>query len=121
MVIIVAGSRSITDEAFVADLILTNVKDICVGNPLIISGGAAGVDSFAKKVCNTYNIPFQEYPADWKTYGKRAGYIRNEEMAKDADMLIAIWDGKSKGTRHMINIALDKGLDVYVYQRPIQS
>ncbi len=56
------------------------------------------------------------YPAAWDTYGLKAGYIRNEEMADNADALIAIWDGKSRGTKHMIDIATRKGLRVYIHE-----
>lgn len=45
------------------------------------------------------------FPANWAEFGKYAGYIRNYDMGKNADMLIAFWDGKSKGTSHMIDIA----------------
>ena len=54
----------------------------------------------------------QRYPADWEQYGPRAGYIRNSEMAKVATHLIAFWDGRSKGTKHMIDIARKAGLYV---------
>ena len=60
------------------------------------------------------NISLMCFPADWNKYGKRAGYIRNEQMAKEADALIAFWDGKSKGTKHMIDIARSKGLLIRV-------
>lgn len=50
------------------------------------------------------------FPADWDTQGKKAGYIRNEQMVKNADALVAFWDGKSKGTKHMIDTAEKHGL-----------
>lgn len=62
------------------------------------------------------NVPVEKYPANWDKYGKSAGYIRNEEMAKVADSLLAIWDGKSRGTKHMIDIATKKGLTVFIYK-----
>lgn len=60
------------------------------------------------------------FPANWAAFGKRAGYIRNEQMAKYAvedgscGMLIAFWDGKSRGTKHMIDLANKHGLKVHV-------
>lgn len=54
----------------------------------------------------------KKFPADWNTYGKRAGYLINTEMANYADILIAFWDGKSKGTHHMINLARRANLKV---------
>lgn len=55
------------------------------------------------------------YPADWKKYGRRAGSIRNIEMAQNAEALLAVWDGISSGTRHMIKEAEKRGLPVYIY------
>ena len=54
------------------------------------------------------------FPADWKKYGKSAGYVRNSEMAEVAESLIAFWDGKSRGTKNMIDIAKNKGLKVRI-------
>jgi hypothetical protein len=62
------------------------------------------------------NIPCFRFPADWDRYGKAAGYIRNETMAANAEALIALWDGRSPGTKHMIDIARKKGLKVYVHR-----
>ena len=54
------------------------------------------------------------FPADWKTFGKSAGYIRNQEMAENADALVAFWDGKSRGTANMIDIAQRYNLRVRI-------
>ena len=56
----------------------------------------------------------QSHPADWDKYGKSAGYRRNKEMAEVADACICFWDGQSKGTKHMIDIATDMGLKVKI-------
>ena len=56
------------------------------------------------------------YPAQWKKFGKRAGYRRNEQMAEVADALIAFWDGSSRGTKHMIDIMNEKNLLVRVVE-----
>ncbi len=60
-------------------------------------------------------MPIERYPADWDKHGKPAGYIRNAEMADKAEALLALWDGQSRGTLHMINLAKKKGLLVYVW------
>lgn len=57
---------------------------------------------------NANQIPIEPYAADWDKHGKGAGHIRNSEMAKNADMLVAFWDGVSKGTLNMIAAALKK-------------
>lgn len=75
----------------------------------IVCGEARGADSLGKQYAKENSIPVMSFPADWDKYGKRAGYIRNEEMADNADALIAFWDGQSRGTRNMIEIAKRKG------------
>ena len=54
------------------------------------------------------------FPADWDLEGKSAGFKRNVKMAEYADALVAFWDGESKGTKHMIEIAKEKGLDIRI-------
>ena len=99
MRIIVAGSRDFNNYE-VLDKILS-----CEINPpfdTIISGDARGADSLGAEWADKHGIPVKYFPAYWETYGKGAGFIRNAEMGEYADMLIAFWDGKSKGTAHMI-------------------
>lgn len=102
MKIIVAGSRDITDYETVKKAIELFVEEHQPTSVAIVSGGARGVDRLAKQYAKEQNLPFHEYLADWDKYGKRAGYLRNIKMAENADALLAIWDGKSRGTQHMI-------------------
>lgn len=83
--------------------------------PEIVSGGAQGVDFLAELYAKKHTLKFTEFKADWDTYGKSAGYRRNVEMAEYADALIAIWDGQSKGTLHMINSMVTQKKPVFVY------
>ena len=100
---IIAGSRSIKARKVIEDAIqLFNSCGFTITE--LISGTAVGVDQIAELVCKN-KIPINRKPANWDQYGKRAGYLRNQEMAKEAEALIAIWDGLSKGTRHMVEIA----------------
>jgi hypothetical protein len=80
----------------------------------VVSGTARGVDTLGERWANENNIKVSLWPAQWDIYGKSAGYRRNEQMSNNSDMLIALWDGSSKGTKHMIDIAKRKGLIVYV-------
>lgn len=80
----------------------------------IVSGMARGADSIAIEYAKDKKLDLHEMPADWDGLGNSAGYRRNEEMADYADALIAFWDGKSKGTKHMIDIACKKGLNVKI-------
>jgi glycerophosphoryl diester phosphodiesterase len=79
-----------------------------------VSGKARGADSLGETWGNEKNVPIKSFPANWDLYGKRAGYLRNTEMADYADGLIAFWDGESKGTKHMIDTANNKGLEVHI-------
>jgi len=110
MKVIIAGSREITDY----NKVETAIKAINLPITEVVSGTAKGVDRLGEQWAEAHNIPVKKFPADWNTYGKKAGYIRNEMMANYADALIAIWDGKSKGTKHMINLARTYELVVFV-------
>ena len=109
---IIAGSRNITDYNIVVEAVYASKFDITG----IVSGRARGVDQLGEQYAKEHNLKIHEFPADWDKFGKSAGYIRNKEMAKYADVLIAIWDGKSKGTKHMIDLGHKHLLEVFVYQ-----
>lgn len=79
---------------------------------IIVSGAAKGADSLGEKYAREKGYATESRPADWNTHGKAAGYIRNAQMADGADALIAFWDGHSRGTKHMIDTANHKGLEV---------
>lgn len=83
--------------------------DIC-----IICGQARGTDTLGDQYAKERNYSVKYYPANWKHYGKAACYIRNTEMEKNADALVAFWDGQSLGTKHMIATASQLGLSVHV-------
>jgi ABC-type enterochelin transport system substrate-binding protein len=112
MRIIIAGGRNFNDYDKLknsCDNILINQEDI-----VIVSGNANGADKLGERYGKENNYPIETYPAEWDKYGKSAGYKRNQTMADNADGLIAFWDGKSKGTKHMIDIATKGGLKVRV-------
>ena len=110
MKVIIAGSRNITEYAVVIQAIKESFFDITE----VVSGGARGVDSLGEQFAGEYAKDFKLFPADWAALGKKAGYVRNTQMAKYAEALIAIWDGQSKGTEHMINQARQYGLQIYI-------
>lgn len=85
---------------------------------VVISGGANGADRLGEIYAEKTGKPLEVYPADWGKYGKSAGPIRNREMANVAEGLIALWDGESRGTKHMIETARGMGLRVYVHMVP---
>ena len=81
----------------------------------IVCGNARGADTLGAEWAHLKSIPVKYFPAQWDTYGKSAGYIRNAEMADYADALIAFWDGQSKGTAHMIQTMKIKKKPYWVY------
>lgn len=105
---IIAGSRSFNNFK-----LLTEICDKEIITE-IISGTARGADTLGEYYAVTHNILIKRFPANWNKYGKSAGYIRNKKMAEYADALIAFWDGKSKGTKHMIDLATNQGLKIKV-------
>lgn len=112
MKIIVAGSRILTHYDYVCKIIDHYTKNL--ENFEIVSGCARGVDTLAIKYAKDRNITLHEFPADWDMLGKKAGHLRNAQMANFADALIAIWDGQSRGTKNMIETAKKKGLRIRV-------
>lgn len=81
----------------------------------IVSGGAKGADSLARRYAKTYNIELIEYLPDWDKYGKSAGFIRNSTIWNNSDMGIAFWDGVSKGTEHSFSIAKKQNKKLFIY------
>ena len=112
MKVIIAGSRTATYQN-VMDA-LTNCHFSCDATE-IVSGTAGGADTHGESVAHTMKIPVKRFPAQWATHGKAAGPIRNAEMASYADALIAVWDGKSRGTKNMIENAQKNNLLIYVH------
>lgn len=107
---IIAGSRGCNSYGLVAEAVTKCGWHVST----IISGTARGIDRIGETYAKENDIPLIRMPADWSRYGRGAGKIRNIEMALVADALIAVWDGVSPGTGHMIDTARAKGLKIYV-------
>lgn len=115
---IIAGSREGITYADVCDAVtgfLNQAEGNCISE--VVSGTARGVDQLGEEVAKNMQIPVKRFPAQWSLYGNGAGMMRNAQMAKYADALIAVWDGVSPGTRNMIATAMKKKLKVYVYNK----
>ena len=109
--VIIAGTRYFNDYALLceyADYKLSKIRQ-----PIeIVSGHARGADTLGERYAEERGYKLTLFPAEWDKYGKSAGPRRNKEMAEYANALIAIWDGKSIGTKNMIDIAKEKGLKI---------
>lgn len=110
MKVIIAGSRNFNDYNRLKKL-CDNI--LCLQTDIeVVSGTANGADKLGEKYANEKGYKLKQFPANWDKFGKSAGYKRNEEMAKYAESLIVFWDGKSKGTKHMIDLAEKHFLDI---------
>lgn len=110
MKVAIVGSRSYKDyDSFCTQLkevlVSSNVKD-----PVIISGGALGVDSMAKKYAKEHMLDFIEFNPYFKldktsAFSPRHFFVRNRQIVYNSDLVIAFWDGESRGTEHSIRYA----------------
>lgn len=108
--VIIAGSRTFDDYLYLENVM--NLLNIDIDE--IISGKANGADTLGEQYANNHNIKIKEFYPDWDKFGKSAGHIRNKEMAEYGNILVAFWDGKSSGTKNMINTA--KKLNLILYE-----
>ena len=115
---IIAGSRCITDYSALLSA-LDGARAFKIVPTEVVSGLAEGPDTMGVCWARRQGLPVREFRAKWWTgaqYDRDAGKRRNTEMAAYAEALIAVWDGVSKGTEHMIRCAKRAGLLVYVYE-----
>ena len=120
--VIIAGSRDFNDYELLkkSAIEIITKKTMLPDLTRIVSGGARGADTLGERFANEMGLEITRFIPNWDGLGKRAGYVRNAEMAKFAvednndGMLIAFWDGQSRGTKHMIDVAKRYGLEVHV-------
>jgi len=111
---IIAGGRDFDDLPWMA-LCLDELQQHGWSITEVVSGVAKGADITGEEWAHDTEISIKQFPADWETNGKAAGPIRNTKMADYAEALVAFWDGNSRGTKHMIDTAVKKGLYVKVF------
>ena len=101
--LVVAGCRDYNDYSVASVEIEKHIKK-CDANcsVIIVSGCAEGADKLGERYATEHHLNIERYPAEWDKYGKSAGPIRNERMAEVADGVLVFWDGKSRGTKNMI-------------------
>ena len=96
MKLAIIGSRSFNDSHLLTKTLLHYIPKIT----MVVSGGAKGADILGEWWAKENNIETQIFYPDWDTHGKKAGFIRNQDIIKNCDACIAFWDGISKGTQH---------------------
>jgi predicted Rossmann fold nucleotide-binding protein DprA/Smf involved in DNA uptake len=103
MKLIIAGSRSLEDYSWMEaklNKILSDTSEPVV----VISGGAKGADRLGERYAEERGFEVVVMPAEWEKHGKKAGYLRNKQMAEQCTHAVIFWDGESPGSRHMISI-----------------
>jgi len=107
MRIAIVGSREYHDPEAVTACVSSFPPDT-----VIVSGGARGVDTWAEQAAHACGLQVDIKRPNWDAYGKGAGFIRNVDIVRSADKVIAFWDGKSKGTAHSIRVARQLGKEL---------
>lgn len=105
MKLAIVGSRTFYDYVKFLDTLRLFNKHPKDFPSTVISGGADGADSLGKRYAKEFNLPYIEFPAEWNKYGKSAGFIRNQLIVDNCDMVLAFWDGESRGTADTIEKA----------------
>lgn len=110
MKILVTGSRLKDDDRRDAwiEIVCDTLDNYLINDLFLTFGDASGIDAFAEGWCAFNNISYSRYKADWNKHGKAAGVLRNMDMYDEVqpDLVLAFWDGISKGTKQMIDYAL---------------
>ena len=117
--VIIAGGRDFDDYEYMSTKLNELFKDQNMFNNKaikVISGMAKGADTLGIRYADEHKLTKILFPANWKVYPHIAGFLRNNDMLSIATHLIAFWDGKSNGTKHMIEIAQMKEIPVWVFE-----
>lgn len=109
MIIAIVGTRECGNVSL--EEIISKIHQGCTG---IISGGAKGIDSLAKSAAQSLKVPFEQILPCYEKFGKRAPIVRNAEIVKQADRVLAFWDFKSRGTANVLALCIEQGVPVDV-------
>lgn len=115
--LIIAGGRDFTNETLARERLQAMEEMGLFPNGVeLICGMAKGADSVGCTIFRMADLTIHAFKPDWDGLGKRAGFVRNAEMGNVADMALIFWDGKSKGTKHMIDYMERMGKPVYLVE-----
>jgi len=113
--IVVAGGREFSDYELLKAKMDSLIKAKSLTHEvIIISGTAKGADMLGERYADDHKLNIMKFPAQWELHGKSAGYKRNVQMSTVADAVVVFWDGKSKGSKHMVDISKAAGLPLRV-------
>lgn len=122
--VVIFGSREFHSHTLseITQLVIQALDDLSIKYEIdslddieIITGRARGVDNIGYEIAKHFGITCHEFPADWDGLGKRAGYVRNGEMADFADIGLCFWNAHSRGTKHMLELMKRKRKPVELY------
>lgn len=108
MKVAVIGSRGLTVKNL-GDYLPEDVTEI-------VSGGARGVDTSAREYAHSHCIMMTEFLPDYENFGRSAPLKRNIEIIKYADIVLAFWDGKSRGTKYVIDNCKKLNVPVKIFK-----
>lgn len=104
--VLIGGCRHYNDYASFCDQVKRIISEVCINDSIIIfSGHCSGVDMLGERYAEENGYRVELFPAEWDKYGRAAGPVRNRQMVEKAELVIAFWDGRSKGTRSLIGYA----------------
>ena len=106
MRVAVVGSR----ELYIDDLGRYLPEDVTE----IVSGGAEGTDTSARKYAMLHGIKLTEFLPEYEKYGRAAPLMRNLQIIENADLVLAFWNGRSRGTRHVIDECRKRSMPLVV-------
>lgn len=112
--VIIAGGRNFNNYDLLKNKCDILLKNKSLEDIEIVSGTANGADKLGERYAKEKGYKIKRFPADWDKFQKRAGFIRNQQMAEYADACICFWDNSSRGTKHMIDLANEKGLFIRI-------
>lgn len=117
--VIVAGSRNFDNYELLKEKMDFFLKSKIDKGKLnfsveIVSGTARGADQLGERYAKERGFALKQFPANWNLYKKRAGYVRNKQMRDYADACVVFWDGKSLGSKHMIDLAKEGNMPIRV-------
>jgi len=115
----VVGSRSLDDDEHARAVGMSIIEEALRRNESLttfVSGGAKGPDKWGETLAlEKTTLDLILHKPDWDEHGRRAGFVRNEYIVRDADVVMAFWDGKSRGTQHDLELCKKTGTPCVLY------